>query len=137
MITECFVDGSFRKAGAAAGVIIYQNNKEVMRTVKPVITNNSIIPECEAILLAINLCFAADYKMPSIITDSQVLYEQFLRKRNIRSREVFFYVSTMWEMQKAYAFTIQFAKRDKLFVPDDLCAKYIAERASQFESRKF
>ena len=135
MITECYTDGSFRKLGSAAAVVIYQNGKEVFRTVKPVIANNSIIPEAEAIVLAVGLCHIANYTRPLILTDSQVLYEQFYRTKNVNSPNVFPYISTLWEMERVFPFSIQFVKRDKVFVPHDICHKFIIQQAELYESR--
>ena len=132
MITECFVDGSYRKNGSACAVVIYRNRQEVFRTVKPVMASNSITPECEAILLAINLCYISNYTMPTIYTDSKVLCDQFKLRVNIHSKDIFFYISTLWEMEKTHPFILQFVKRDKVFVPDDMCKKFIDHQYRKF-----
>ncbi len=135
MLTEVFTDGSYRKLGSAAAVVIYQNGKEVFRTVKPVVANNSMIAESEAIILAVNLCYIANFPKPTIYTDSQVLFEQFYRKKNVNSLNVFPFISTLWQMEKVYAFSLQFVKRDKVYIPHDICHKFILEQHEMYKER--
>lgn len=131
MITHCFVDGSFRPTGAAAAVVIYRNKREVFRTVKPVAAGSSMAAECEAVILAVNLCYVCNYSMPIIYTDSKTLFDQFDHRRKVKNKNLSLYIYALREMEKVFPFQLRNVRRSDVFIPDELCKNFL-EDAHQF-----
>jgi ribonuclease HI len=131
MITHCFVDGSFRPTGTAAAVVIYRDKKEVFRTVKPVAAGSSMAAECEAVILAVNLCYICNYAMPIIYSDSKTLYDQFDHRRKVKNKNLALYIYALREMEKVFPFQLRHVKRADVFIPDELCKNFLAD-AHQF-----
>lgn len=122
---EVYVDGSHRPEASCAAVVMYKFRKEEFRTVKPVQTNSNVAAEAEAILLGVTLSMAMGSTNPTIYSDSQVIVDQFYRKRNVRSRSSLQYLVSLWEMQKIYPFILKFVPRREVFVPDSMCDAWI------------
>lgn len=135
MITECYVDGSFKPSGSAAAVIIYRNKKEVYKTVKPLASQSSMASEAEAIILAVNLCWISDFVQPTIYTDSESVFKPFYEYSKIRNKNLAHYIYALKEMEKRFPFTLRKVKRADVFVPDDMCRTFIAD-AQKFYHQK-
>lgn len=127
MITECYVDGSFRPAGSAAAIVIYRNNKEVLRSVKPVPAQSSMAAECEAVMAAVTICYACNFVQPTIYTDSQTLYDHFKGNTNLKNKVMAHYIFALKELEKRFGFTLKSVKREDVFIPDDMCKNFILD----------
>lgn len=134
MITHCYVDGSFRATGAAAAVVIYQNKREIFRTVKPVAAASSMAAECEAVTLAVNLFYVCNYPMPIIYTDSETLHKKFDKRERVTNKNLALYVYALREMEKVFPFQLKFVKRSEVYIPDQLCKNFLQD-AHQFYQR--
>lgn len=127
MITEVYVDGSFKPAGSAAAVVIYQNKKEVYKTVKPLASQSSMASEAEAVLLGVNLCWVSNMVQPTIYTDSESIFNPFYNYSKIKNKNLAHYIYALKEMQKRFPFTLKKVKRNDVFVPDDMCRTFIQD----------
>lgn len=136
MITQCFVDGSYRPHGAAAAVIIYRNRKEVFRTVKPVPSNSSMAAECEAVLLAVNLCYINNYVQPVIFSDSKTLCDQFYGRTRIRNKNLAYYIFALKEIERRFPFQLKHVKRDDVYIPDQICKNWLEDAHKYFTDLK-
>lgn len=127
MSTKVYVDGSYRPEGAAACVVIYYRNEEVFRTVKPLPHSaaSSSVAEAEAILLAVNMCWIGGYKMPIIYTDAEFFCQQFWGATGIKSKDLFYYIDALKEIETKFGFILNPVKRKDVFVPDDICKTWL------------
>lgn len=127
MITECYVDGSFRPNGSAAAIVIYRNNKELFRSVKPVPAQSSMASECEAVMYAVTVCYACNWVQPTIYTDSKTLFDHFKGNTNLKNKTMAYYIFALKELEKRFAYTLKYVKRSEVFIPDDMCKNFISD----------
>lgn len=127
MITECYVDGSYRPDGSAAAIVVYRNRKEVLRSVKPVPAQSSMASECEAVMYALSICYACNWVQPTIYTDSKTLHDHYKGHTKIGNKTLGHYVFALKEIERVFGFTLVNVRRSDVFVPDDMCKQFIAD----------
>lgn len=136
MITKCYVDGSFRPQGSAAAIVIYQNQNEILRLVKPVAAQSSMAAECEAVLLGLLICYSRNFPQPTIYTDSKTLYNHYKGNARIKNKTMAQYIYAMQRLEKIYPFQLINVKRSGVFIPDDMCKNFIEDGHAFWVSNK-
>lgn len=130
---EAYVDGSYRPLGSAAAVVLYENRKEIFKTVKPLTASSSLAAECDAVMMAANLCWISNYVQPTIYTDSSSVYLAFYDHVKIRNKNLSACIYALKEIEKRFPFTIRQVKRRDVFVPDDMCSRFITDAHKYYQ----
>lgn len=107
---QVIVDGGLRQGVAAAAVLIYKNSKLVGQYRRTLSCTTSNIAELEAVLVAIELCWASGIKSPVIYTDSEYVY-RIVADQQAPDRTAAILLASLKEILKEFAFTIERVQR--------------------------
>jgi ribonuclease HI len=141
MLIEVFIDGASRDKGSgdrrsACAVVIYNKKKEIARFSRLLGDRDHNQAEYEALTTALTMLMMSEYKNPVIYSDSAVVVNQVNGKWAVKSEKLYPYWLTILEIQKEYGFKLVQVKRDKVFIPDDLCNNMLDFLQEEFDKKK-
>ncbi len=134
MYIRVFIDGAARNQGgpgprrAAAAVVIFKNNKEIVRFVRGLGDRSNNEAEYEALIAALLICTMSDFEAPIIYSDSAVVVNHTNGKWQCKKKELLPYYLTVKEIRANYHFQIVQVPRAKVFLPDELCNLFLDEQ---------
>lgn len=134
---ECIVDGASRGQGVkdengtpmkghgAAGVLIYRNKKLIGQYARALgrVSNNQA--EYEAVLLGLQLCWAAGLENPIIYSDSNLVVNQINGDWDCKNQELLPLLWSAFEIKEVYNFKLQHVPRHHVSEADALVNDFL------------
>lgn len=134
---ECIVDGASRGQGVkdengtpvnghgAAGVLIYRNKKLIGQYARALgrVSNNQA--EYEAVLLGLQLCWAAGLEHPVIYSDSNLVVNQINGDWDCKNQELLPLLWSVFEIKEVYNFRLEFVPRRYVSEADALVNNFL------------
>lgn len=128
---EVFIDGASRGQGvkdtigdAAIGIAIYKNKKMIGQYARGLGKRTNNEAEYEALITALQLCWAADLKDPIIYSDSALVCKQVNKEWNCNETLRPLLLS-VHEIQEIYRFRLQQVPRATVWEADALANLFL------------
>ncbi len=139
---QCFIDGASRKPfnsdemKAACATVIFKSGKEIVRFVRGLGNRTNNEAEYEALITTLLICSMWELPAPTIYSDSEIVVKYTNNKWECRNKILLPYYMTVRDLQTSYSFQIKQVPRKKVFLPDDLCNKFLDQQVEE-ERRLF
>lgn len=137
MFIQCFIDGACRNQGtnlarrAAAAVVIFKSGKEIVRFARGLGDRSNNEAEYEALINALLILTMQDLPAPTIYSDSAVVVNHTTGRWECKSESLLPYYMTVQEIRNEYSFNIIQVPRSKVFLPDELCNRFLDEQEAR------
>ncbi len=131
MIGRIIIDGAARvpfkesKGLAAAAAVFYKNNREFMSAYRGLGYRTNNEAEYEALILALTCAASMEFQVPTIYTDSAVVFNQVERNWKCKSPHLRPLLYTVEIIRKEFQFRLIQVDRKKVQAADRLCNDFL------------